>query len=50
MHHLEDVTQRIEWVDQHDKINFVIDFLTRVPAGLVLIFVEIVMRFLPWGK
>jgi ATP-dependent RNA helicase DDX3X len=36
----KDVTQRIEWVDQHDKINFVIDFLTRVPAGLVLIFVE----------
>ena len=36
----KDVTQRIEWVDQHDKINFVVDFLTRVPAGLVLIFVE----------
>ena len=36
----KDVTQRIEWVDQHDKINFVIDFLARVEAGLVLIFVE----------
>lgn len=36
----KDVTQRIEWVDQHDKVNFVVDFLTRVPAGLVLVFVE----------
>ena len=36
----KDVTQRVEWVDQNDKIEFVIDFLTRVPAGLVLIFVE----------
>ena len=36
----KDVTQRIEYVDQHDKIPFVLDFLTRVPAGLVLVFVE----------
>lgn len=36
----KDVTQRIEWVEQHDKVNFVVDFLSRVPAGLVLIFVE----------
>jgi ATP-dependent RNA helicase DDX3X len=35
-----DVTQRIEWVDQNDKVQFVVDFLTRVPEGLVLIFVE----------
>jgi ATP-dependent RNA helicase DDX3X len=36
----KDVTQRIEWVEQHDKIDFVIEFLGRVPEGLVLIFVE----------
>jgi len=36
----KDVTQRIEWVEQNDKVDFVIDFLSRVPEGLVLIFVE----------
>jgi ATP-dependent RNA helicase DDX3X len=36
----KDVTQRIEWVEQQDKVQFVIDFLTRVPEGLVLVFVE----------
>lgn len=36
----KDVTQRLEWVEQHDKVDFVIDFLTRVPEGLILIFVE----------
>ena len=36
----KDVTQRIEWVDNHDKVAFVVDFLTRCAAGLVLIFVE----------
>jgi ATP-dependent RNA helicase DDX3X len=36
----KDVTQKIEWVEQNDKVEFVIDFLSRVPEGLVLIFVE----------
>lgn len=36
----KDVTQRIEWVEQQDKVQFVVDFLTRVPEGLVLVFVE----------
>lgn len=36
----KDVTQRLEWVEQHDKVDFVIDFLTRVSEGLILIFVE----------
>lgn len=36
----KDVTQRIEWCEQGDKIARVIDFLTRAPPGLVLIFVE----------
>jgi len=36
----KDVTQRVEWVEQQDKVQFVVDFLTRVPEGLVLIFVE----------
>lgn len=36
----KDVTQRIEWVEQNDKVDFVVDFLGRVPEGLVLIFVE----------
>eukprot|EP01037_Dinobryon_pediforme_P018961 gene18961-19300_t len=36
----KDVTQRVEWVDQEDKIDFVLDFLSRAPEGLVLIFVE----------
>lgn len=36
----KDVTQRIVWVDQDEKIDFVIDFLGRVPEGLILIFVE----------
>ncbi len=36
----KDVTQRIEWVEQPAKVDFVIDFLSRVPEGLVLVFVE----------
>jgi ATP-dependent RNA helicase DDX3X len=36
----KDVTQRVEWVEQNDKIDYVIEFLGRVPEGLVLIFVE----------
>jgi ATP-dependent RNA helicase DDX3X len=36
----KDVTQRVEWVEQDDKTDFVIDFLSRAPEGLVLIFVE----------
>ena len=36
----KDVTQRIEWVEEKDKIDFVLDFLSRVGEGLVLIFTE----------
>jgi ATP-dependent RNA helicase DDX3X len=36
----KDVTQRVEWVEQNDKVDFVVEFLGRVPEGLVLIFVE----------
>ena len=36
----KDVTQRVEWVEQNEKVDFTVDFLTRVPEGLVLIFVE----------
>jgi ATP-dependent RNA helicase DDX3X len=36
----KDVTQRIEYVEQSHKVDFVIDFLSRVAEGLVLIFVE----------
>jgi ATP-dependent RNA helicase DDX3X len=36
----KDVTQRVEWVEQGAKIDYVIDFLSRAPEGLVLIFVE----------
>lgn len=36
----KDVTQKIEWVEQQAKVDFVIDFLSRVPEGLVLVFVE----------
>lgn len=36
----KDVTQRIEWVEEKDKIDFTLDFLSRVPEGLVLIFTE----------
>jgi ATP-dependent RNA helicase DDX3X len=36
----KDVTQRVEWCEQHEKVDFVIDFLSRVPEGLVLVFVE----------
>ena len=36
----KDVTQTVEWVENHHKIDFVIDFLSRVPEGLVLIFCE----------
>ena len=36
----KDVTQRVEWVEHHDKYDFLLEFLQRVPKGLVLIFVE----------
>ena len=36
----KDVTQRIEWVEQNDKTEYLVDFLQRCPEGLVLIFVE----------
>eukprot|EP00428_Durinskia_dybowskii_P069887 CAMPEP_0170388304 /NCGR_PEP_ID=MMETSP0117_2-20130122/18012_1 /TAXON_ID=400756 /ORGANISM="Durinskia baltica, Strain CSIRO CS-38" /LENGTH=648 /DNA_ID=CAMNT_0010644215 /DNA_START=60 /DNA_END=2006 /DNA_ORIENTATION=+ len=36
----KDVTQRIEWVEQNEKVDYVVEFLGRVPEGLVLIFVE----------
>ena len=36
----KDVTQTVEWVEQHHKTEFCIDFLSRVPEGLVLIFCE----------
>ena len=36
----KDVEQSVEWVENQDKTAFVIDFLRRVPEGLVLIFVE----------
>eukprot|EP01038_Epipyxis_sp_PR26KG_P004064 gene4064-5808_t len=36
----KDVTQKVVWSEQNAKVDFVIDFLTRVPEGLVLIFVE----------
>lgn len=36
----KDVTQKVEWIENADKIEFVLDFLGRVPDGLVLIFVE----------
>ena len=36
----KDVTQRIVWVEQHEKTDYLMDFLQRCPEGLVLIFVE----------
>lgn len=36
----KDVTQRIEWVEQNAKTDYVMDFLSRCPEGLVLVFVE----------
>ena len=36
----KDVTQRVVWVDQEDKIDYLLDFLPRCSGGLVLIFVE----------
>lgn len=36
----KDVTQRIEWVEQHEKTDHVLDFLKTSMDGLVLIFVE----------
>ena len=36
----KDVTQRIEWVEQAEKMDYLMDFLQRCPEGLVLIFVE----------
>lgn len=36
----KDVEQCVEWVENADKVDFCIDFLRRVPEGLVLVFVE----------
>lgn len=37
----KDVIQRVEWVEQNDKVNFVLDFLRNTGIdGLILIFVE----------
>ena len=36
----KDVVQRIEWVEQNDKTDFLIDFLSRAAPGLTLVFVE----------
>jgi ATP-dependent RNA helicase DDX3X len=36
----KDVTQKIEWMEQHDKPYAVLDFLSIMKDGLVLIFVE----------
>jgi ATP-dependent RNA helicase DDX3X len=36
----KDVTQKIIWMEQDEKTEYLIDFLSRVPEGLVLIFVE----------
>lgn len=36
----KDVTQKIDWVEQENKEAYVVEFLGRVPEGLVLIFVE----------
>ena len=36
----EDVTQRVERVEQNNKVNFTIHFLKWAPKGLTLIFVE----------
>lgn len=35
-----DVIQRVEWVEQNDKINYVLDYLSNISEGLILIFVE----------
>ena len=36
----KDVIQYVEWVEQHDKTDRLIEILKQSPAGLVLIFVE----------
>jgi len=36
----KDVRQRIEWVEQGRKLDFLLDYLQEAPEGLVLIFVE----------
>lgn len=36
----KDVTQKVEWVETQNKIDFVIEFLSRAPEGLILVFVE----------
>jgi ATP-dependent RNA helicase DDX3X len=36
----KDVTQKVEWVESNHKVDFIIDFLSRAPEGLVLVFVE----------
>jgi len=36
----KDVTQRVEWIEQHEKVDFLLDFLSRAPKGLTLVFVE----------
>jgi ATP-dependent RNA helicase DDX3X len=33
---VQDVAQRIEWVEQHDKTDHVVDFLKTTSGGLVL--------------
>ena len=36
----KDVTQRVEWVEQGEKFDTLMDFLHRCPEGLILVFVE----------
>uniref|UniRef100_A0A6S7ZPY1 RNA helicase n=1 Tax=Aplanochytrium stocchinoi TaxID=215587 RepID=A0A6S7ZPY1_9STRA len=36
----KDITQTVEWVEEHDKNPFLIRFLNTIESGLVLIFVE----------
>ena len=36
----KDVTQKIEWVENHEKVRAVLEFLSYMKDGLVLIFVE----------
>ena len=36
----KDVIQRVEWMEQEAKVDYVVDFLKRVNTGLILVFVE----------
>src|SRR3546814_592602 len=36
----QDVIQAVQWVDEAEKVEFLIDFLHRAPDGLILVFVE----------